>query len=188
MDNTLIDERVYLAAGYEAIAVLALRHESGNPYPRKVRELATWMMDQFTLTGREGLFQYARSAYPGLVGSDEEWLGALRSVEVALPALPWVEAFCDALPATPMAILTNGNVVQQRNKYRQIEPPAVRARFRLYCAAEYQPKPEPGGLYRILKEFGVAARDCLMIGDSSADRDCADAAGVPFLIAPKLMP
>lgn len=186
MDDTLIDERLYLAAGYEAIAALALRNEAGSESSHKIGELATWILDQFTHTGREGLFQYTRSAYPGLNGSNAEWLEALRTAKVALPALPWVEALCEALPETPMALLTNGNAIQQRNKYHQIEPPALRERFRLYCAAEYQPKPSPVGLCQILKDYGVSAHECLMIGDSAADRDCADAAGVHFLFAPRI--
>jgi HAD superfamily hydrolase (TIGR01549 family) len=169
MDNTLINECDYLFAGYEAIGRLA-----GNP------RAAEWMKDQFMHTGRERLFEITRAAYEELSGTTEQWLEALRTVEVPLPLLPWVQAFCDALPQVPLAILTNGNARQQRNKYRQIQPAAVRDRFRLYCAADYKPKPSPAGLLRILTDYHCPAWAALMIGDSDNDADCAAAAGVPF--------
>jgi HAD superfamily hydrolase (TIGR01549 family) len=169
LDNTLMDESRYLFAGYETIA-----RQAGEP------RAASWMKDQFEYTGQEGLFEITRKTFPGMKGSLEEWLETLRWVEVTLPVLAWVQPFCEALPDVPMAILTNGDARQQRNKYRQLQPAAVRDRFRLYCAVDTKPKPSPAGLLRILNDYHCPAWAALMIGDSQTDADCAAAAGVSF--------
>jgi phosphoglycolate phosphatase len=51
--------------------------------------------------------------------------------------------------------------------------------FNATCSGEeYEPKPEPGMLHHLLKQFGCAPEDALMIGDSVCDIDMAKNAGV----------
>lgn len=183
MDDTLMEERSYLAAGFAAVA----RRFCGDGQ-KQVRTVAAWMLDQFTHHGRAGLFELTRAAFPELKGSNEEWLEALRTAEVFLPIQPWVASFCAALPGAAFAILTNGNAAQQRNKYRQLQPPELRDRMRLYCAAESKPKPSPAGLWRILEDYDCPQHAALMIGESENDMACAAAAGVDFALAPPVKP
>ena len=179
LDNTLTDESVYLFAGYEAIARLA-----GGGSGGETRNLAAWLKDEFQCGGRERLLDRMTERYPAVQGTVSEWLGLLRTVKVELPMQPWVAPFCEALPDAALAILTNGNPVQQRNKYRQLQPAALRDRMRLYCAAEIKPKPSPAGLWRILEDHNCPPHEALMIGDTGSDAACAAAAGVEFAQAP----
>jgi HAD superfamily hydrolase (TIGR01549 family) len=181
MDNTLMDEARYLFAGYEAVAKFAAADDA-----KLARAMAACLKDQFALTGRERLFDTVRERYPQARGTLAEWLELLRCAVVDLPMLEWVEPFCAELPEIPLAILTNGNAPQQRNKYRQLRPAALRDRMRLYCAADTQPKPSPAGLWRILGDYKREPHEALMIGDSDSDAACAAAAGVDFAWAPLL--
>lgn len=43
-------------------------------------------------------------------------------------------------------------------------------------------KPDPAPLLHLAGRFGVAPRECLMVGDSATDRDAAQAAGMPVVL------
>jgi FMN phosphatase YigB (HAD superfamily) len=179
LDNTLMDETRYLFAGYEAVARVA----AGNS-ASLARNLTAWLRDEFESGGRERLFERMAERYPAVRGTVEDWLSELRTVKVDLAMLPWVAPFCATVPHAAWAILTNGNAVQQRNKYHQLLPAELRDRMRLYCAAESKPKPSPAGLWRILEDAHCPPFAALMIGDTATDEACAVAAGVDFAWAP----
>lgn len=183
LDNTLIEESRYLFAGYAAVAAVAAGDDA-----KLARTLAAWLRDEFECSGRERLFDRMAAAWPQVKGTVADWLEQLRGVEVELPVFPWVEELCAALPALPMAILTNGNAAQQRNKYRLMQPAALRDRMRLYCAAEIRSKPSPAGLWRILEDHRCPPHAALMIGDAESDAACAAAAGVSFVMVPPAGP
>jgi FMN phosphatase YigB (HAD superfamily) len=179
MDNTLMDETAWLYAGYAAVARMAAGGDdqlSGT--------LSEWLMREFQKSGREKLFDRMAVSFPSVSGTLSDWLERLRTVEISLPMNSWVSSFCGELPDTALAILTNGNAVQQRNKYRQMEPARLRDRMRLYCAAETEPKPSPAGLLKILEDHQCPPEEALFIGDSASDSKCAGAAGVEFVTAP----
>ena len=181
LDNTLMDETQYLFAGYDAVARVAAGGSASL-----ARNLTAWLRDEFQSGGRERLFERMAEHYPGVQGTVGDWLNELRTVKVSLAMLPWVAPFCDALPHAALAILTNGNAVQQRNKYHQLQPAELRERMRLYCAAESKPKPSPAGLWSILEDSHCPPFAALFIGDTATDEACAAAAGVPFAWAPPL--
>src|SRR5262245_25070803 len=117
MDNTLMDETAWLFAGYASVAQMAAGGDdqlSGT--------LSEWLTLEFQKSGREKLFDRMAARFPSVSGTMSDWLERLRTVEISLPLHSWVSAFCEAFPDAALAILTNGNVVQQRNKYRQLEP------------------------------------------------------------------
>jgi len=48
------------------------------------------------------------------------------------------------------------------------------------CEDVIAPKPDPSGLFAVLKVLGVSPKDALYIGDSLVDEGAAKAAGVDF--------
>lgn len=73
-------------------------------------------------------------------------------------------------------ILTNGNLKQQLNKIRQVEWNGLEKYLICYFAEETKPKPEPDSLHHILAEHKLQRRDLIMVGNSTADELCAQAA------------
>jgi FMN phosphatase YigB (HAD superfamily) len=181
LDNTLFDETTYLFPAYEAISKIAAPENDSL-----AGQIRCFLQQTFLATGRAGLLDAMREKFPGLGGNLMSWLAAMRTLPVpgGIPFLEWVEPFCADLPSTPLAILTNGNTQQQENKFRQLTPPNLRERFRLYCAAKYVPKPSPTALYAILREFHCDVSAALCVGDAETDRLCAERAGVAFTWAP----
>jgi len=78
-------------------------------------------------------------------------------------------------------ILTNGNPKQQLNKIRQVEWNGLEKYLICYFAEETKPKPEPDSLHHILAEHKLQRRDLIMVGNSTADELCAQAAGVDYI-------
>jgi len=78
-------------------------------------------------------------------------------------------------------ILTNGNPKQQLNKIRQVEWNGLEKYLVCYFAEETKPKPEPDSLHHILAEHKLQRRDLIMVGNSTADELCAQAAGVDYI-------
>jgi histidinol-phosphate phosphatase family protein len=56
-------------------------------------------------------------------------------------------------------------------------PEGTIARYAFACPNR---KPAPGAILDALARFGVAAADCLFVGDQESDRQAAEAVGVPF--------
>ncbi len=77
-------------------------------------------------------------------------------------------------------ILTNGHPQQQLNKIRQVEWNGLEKYLICYFAEEVKPKPEPDSLHHILAEHKLQRRDLILVGNSTADELCAQAAGVDY--------
>lgn len=183
LDNTLMDETQYLFAGYDTVAAVA----AGGDAPRAAA-MGQWLRRAFLKEGRGQLFERLLREFPNAVGGMSDWLAALHSAPVpgGLTCFDWVAPFCDGLSGRHLAILTNGNAGQQRNKFQQLAPAALRDRFTLCCAADHAPKPDPAGLFHLMGRFHCGAQETLFIGDTATDEACAAAAGVSFAWAPPL--
>lgn len=77
------------------------------------------------------------------------------------------------------AVLTNGNKQQQQNKVAQINWPVTMDFF--YASPQ---KPDPSGIFEIQKKYSTL--NCLMIGDSLEDQECAKNAKIDFIFAYEL--
>src|SRR5664280_3636358 len=169
LDNTLIDEEAWLAAAYEAVSKVAAPDDA-----HAATVIARSFLTGFQTHGRTGLFERIRSEFPGLAGDTSTWLAAMRTAEVngGLTIAPWAQSLCQSFSDKPMAILTNGNVIQQQNKYRQLVPSWARTRFRLYCLKPGdEQKPSPRGLFAILSDFNCKPEQALFLGDTTTDRE-----------------
>jgi phosphoglycolate phosphatase-like HAD superfamily hydrolase len=78
-------------------------------------------------------------------------------------------------------ILTNGDAQQQLNKIKQTEWHGLEKYLLCYFADEIKAKPEPDAIHHILKQHQLERRDVVMIGNSDADKLCAEAAGIDYI-------
>jgi len=78
-------------------------------------------------------------------------------------------------------ILTNGDPQQQLNKIKQTEWHGLEQYLTCYFASELNSKPEPDALHYILKQHNIERRDLVMVGNTDADKLCAEAAGIDFV-------
>lgn len=176
LDDTLFRERDYLCAAYMAIGTL------DSPSPEDSVAAHHWLCDTFARSGRAELFERYVEAMPDRRITLTQWLHAMRTAQVpgGLPLRGWARRFL-AERTSMLAVLTNGNPEQQRNKFRQLDPREIVDHMSFYAAAEIQAKPSPKGVLTILRDLDVAPTDALFVGDDDIDFACAQGAGVPFL-------
>jgi len=157
LDGTLIDEREYLDGVYSQIA-----SDLNDEYGENVYEVYRFLTDTFINEGRERLFDKLCEKYKLPEEEIRVMLFTLRTARVELNIYPGI------LPilrdARNVAICTDGNPQQQRNKIRC----AGLQKYKVY----HTHKPDAGGL-----SFPGA----LMIGDSPIDREFAENVGADFI-------
>jgi putative hydrolase of the HAD superfamily len=180
LDNTLYDERRYLDCAYRTIA----EHIAKSTY-HSASILVEYLKNTFEEQGRHQLFDkfLAQFNLP-----KEQWLSKLleilRTVEIkeSLPLFPKMSALLESLEVAGkrVFVLTNGNVVQQRNKINSLNWPIVIPANHIYMADDYERKPSPRCLFVILDSHSLTAGDTVFIGDSMEDQQCACAAGTDF--------
>ena len=78
-------------------------------------------------------------------------------------------------------IVTNGNVIQQKNKIRNIEFGSLLDNLKVIYADEIKPKPDPEVFFYLQEKFLVRKESIVMIGDSATDESFAAAAGIDFI-------
>ena len=78
-------------------------------------------------------------------------------------------------------IVTNGNVIQQKNKIKNIEFGGLLDHIQVIYADEIKPKPDPEAFFYLQKKYRVSPERIVMIGDSTTDESFAAAAGIDFI-------
>lgn len=169
LDGTLIDSKLDLAHAVNAAMV-----EMGRgPLPH------------------EQIFSYVGQGAPSLIaralgdGATEE--DCLRGLEFFIQyyslhkldntvLYPGVRETLDALSGMPMAVLTNKPVRASRGI---LEGLGVESHFRyIYGGNSFErKKPDPMGVETILREFGAAPAQVMLVGDSEVDVQTARNAG-----------
>jgi HAD superfamily hydrolase (TIGR01549 family) len=180
MDNTIADETVWLFAAYRDIAE-SITSQTGEPSTR----VYDMMVQRFRSKGRKDILQDCCIRFGLPTSLIDDWLQIMRSVrlEHGFPVFNWVIEFCHLIPSIKKAILTNGNPKQQKEKFRQLAPRSLQQELFLVCAAEFESKPSPMGLWHAIHSLGATSETTLFLGDSPEDRECAEAANVEFVEA-----
>jgi FMN phosphatase YigB (HAD superfamily) len=179
LDGTLYDETAYLFQAYRDIAA-----DVARAHAIPAEEVFGFLRDRFAAQGRERLFDAMIGRY-GLPPSYlEVALSLLRNAHVpgGLQLFPLLHDFLShaASKGKTVAVLTNGNVVQQRNKLGQL---GLEERFAVpvYFADEITRKPAPDAALRILQDFNCAAGSAVLIGNGVEDEHCARAAAIRYI-------
>jgi len=83
-------------------------------------------------------------------------------------------------------VVTNGDPEQQLNKIKQTDWNGLEPYLTCYFANEMRPKPETDAIDLLIKEHNLQRRNIVMIGQTDADAQCAEAAGIDFVKPAKI--
>ncbi len=179
LDNTLYNERDYLFGAYEKISEFC-----GATFGIDNNHIYNYLVQEFDANGRQNLFNKLIDFYK-LPVDQKELLLILRTYSPMhkYELYPQSVIYLDFLieRQIPVAILTNGNELQQQNKIININWGHRLNYIKVYFAAKYAPKPAPDGLYKILTDFKLDKSEMLFVGDALVDEQCAANATVDFI-------
>ncbi len=181
LDNTIYKEEDYLFQAYKAIAA---RFAEILPDQSK-NELFRILKDLYLKKGREKLFD----KFLKIVCLDNSYLpDCLKILRSFVPEKPLeinnkVKKVLTSLKRREKSvfILTNGNIVQQKNKIKHIQWDELDKQIGFVFANEIEPKPSPAGVFHILKITGIQVEKTIFIGDSDIDQACAQNSGIRYL-------
>ena len=179
MDDTLFDEHDYVKSGFQAVASFLERERSvpaDYSYPSMV---AFWelegrglvfdrIIERFEIRSSDGLVQACIDTYRHHMPDIKPYDGA-RDTLLKLRDI------------APLALVTNGLPVMQKNKLNALELMSCFDEV-VFCDALHAPKPSPKGLLKALSDMSVAPEDAVMIGDNpETDGAAAAAAETAFI-------
>lgn len=163
LDNTLIDENLYLFEAYKSIARDSQNCESNFD----------WIKTRYLTVGRSNLLSDYCSHF-NLQSRLEDYLQLLRTVNVELNTLDPVEDMIGNFKGS-VYLVTNGNCEQQSNKVSSLQTGLT---FEVILASRFvAPKP----MTYCVQNLVSCDASTLVIGDSIIDKKFADNLGVDFL-------
>ena len=176
LDNTLYRETDYLFAAYRRIA------ERCAADPKTAEEYYSYLCTSFTREGRADLFQRFKDRY-AVALSIPQMLEILRTTECALPIYPAKKDQIAQLleKGKKVAILTNGNSQQQRQKIVNLQIKKIFSQIVVVYASGIENKPSPRALQQLMAQTGVRPEETLFVGDGETDCRTAANAGVDFV-------
>lgn len=180
LDNTLYPEIQYLQAAWKEIGQW-LNTWKPEYSPNTVEN---WLSHEFHKQGRTKLFDRFIQQFE-LENEDLEYLlDILRTVQVSggISLFPEIESWIKSEPIKnkSLFIITNGNPIQQKNKYDQLIRRNIH--FEEFLMANtIIPKPDPAAFIHIQHKHHLNSKQGLSIGDSEEDRLASEGAGIDFI-------
>lgn len=176
LDDTLYRETDYLFAAYRRIAEFV-----ANGDAQRAEAYYRFLCDTFVNEGRTQLFEKFQAQF-GLAVETAQLLDILRHTGCPLHLYEAMRQQIHTLlqQGKRVAVLTNGNVEQQRQKVHNLRLESVFPEVQICYAALIESKPSPQALQYLMQQNGVDASQTLLIGDSDTDRQTARNAGVDF--------
>lgn len=178
LDDTLYRETDYLFSAYQEIE---------NYISKKIdiplRELSGFLQRTFESRGRDGLFDLFLDHFNVKDTSlKAEMLDILRKHSCNISLFPEAERMINELhkAGKDLAILTNGNIIQQKNKVKCLGIFVLYPFIDVVYAAEVGAKPQPTGLYYISRRHDCPLNQMAFIGDAIVDEETARNAGVDY--------
>ena len=177
LDNTLYRETDYLFAAYERIG----NHLAGENHARAM-EYSHFLCRSFVEEGRKELFQRLIAKYE-LVTPIDELLSILRQTECSLELYPKMKQCIASILAQQIevAVLTNGQVVQQKQKVANLRLQELFPEIQVLYAAEIAAKPSPLAVEQLIHKKGVIKKQTVLLGDSEVDKQTALNAGIEYI-------
>ena len=174
LDNTLIDEKIYLYSAYEEIAIKADLY--------RYKEIKNFLINSFENKGRKNLYQELILSF-GIKNFElRDFLYILRNHKIKgkINTKLWFRKFISIIGSNfPIYIITNGNITQQKNKIKYIKFPIGSNLKKVIFANEYQKKPSPDAYYALNKDNNI--QNPIYIGDSKTDKDFATNLNIEFI-------
>ncbi|MGI4022498.1 MAG: HAD family hydrolase [Janthinobacterium lividum] len=179
LDNVLFPAQDYLFQVYYLFAAFVEHTEQWNS-----KAMITSMIDAYNEHGENAVFETVKKKFSLEPNYQENFDRLFKTARLPLKLLLYQQMLNllqqIVVDRKQIFILTNGNPEQQLNKIKQVEWNGLENYLVCYFADEIKPKPEPDALHHILTEHHLQRRDLMMIGNSTADELCAQAAGVDY--------
>ena len=178
LDDTLYKETDYLFSAYREIEQY-VSEKAGIPFG----EVDGYLKTSFLIRGRDGLFDDFLIHFGVTEIIDKtEMLDILRTHSCNLHFFKHTETLLSELHkcGKKIALLTNGNLIQQKNKVKCLRIQTLFPYIDIVYATEVAPKPSPEGLFLIAERNGCLPKEIAFIGDSLVDEETAKNAGVSF--------
>lgn len=178
LDNTLYKETDFLFSAYQEIEKY-VSEKACIPF----NDVNGFLRRMYLSKGRNGLFDnLLRNFDIENIVTKSEMLNILRNHSCELSLFKYSESLLNQLhqDGKILAILTNGNLTQQKNKINCLN---LRDKFPyidVVYAAEIEPKPSPKGLFILAERNNCVLKNMVFIGDSMVDEETAQNAGVDF--------
>jgi putative hydrolase of the HAD superfamily len=183
LDNTLYDEIEYLSRAYINI---------GNKISKLSNQISpqdifNFLLEEFKSNGRKNLYQKLITKFNCVNYSLSVFLDDLRRVVIPENSIQIKDEFYSFITSNinnyNFFIATNGNKIQQENKFRSVNIP-YKNRFNIvYCNTFGigKSKPNPFFINYISKSFNIRLNDMIFIGDSVEDYNAARSGKIDFL-------
>jgi HAD superfamily hydrolase (TIGR01549 family) len=182
LDNTLIEEDLYLHVAYKEIATYTsmILAEKNDP-----DVLYQYLYHTYHTEGRTQLLNKYIQKFSLPDDLMPELLQIMRTIKLS-EKLHLIEPAGQLLKTLisshkTVAIATNGNKQQQQNKVNQTEWKDIASfHIPLYFAADYEPKPSPNVLLAVVNDLQLSKDKTIFVGDSITDEQSAISAGINF--------
>lgn len=179
LDNVLFPAQDYLFQVYYLFAAFVEHTEQWDS-----KAMIASMLTAYQEQGEDAVFETVKKKFSLEPHYQENFDRLLKTARLPLKLLLY-QQMLDLLQQIvvdrkQIFILTNGNPEQQLNKIKQVEWNGLEDYLVCYFADETKPKPEPDALHHILTKHNLQRRDLIMIGNSTTDELCAQAAGVDY--------
>jgi phosphoglycolate phosphatase len=177
VDGTLVDSQGSIVASLEAAFA-----EVGLPLPHRERLLSGVGLSLPQFFARL-LPEEPPEMHRRMTEAYSQSFAKLRlEAKEMVHFFPHARETVDLLHAKDEVLLGLATGKSQRGLRHLLEAVDLTSRFVTTQVADHHPsKPHPSMILTALSETGVAAEDAVMIGDTTFDRDMANAAGVPFI-------
>ena len=186
LDDTLYPEISYLSEAYYNIALYLEEKESVNS-----KEIHKYLLAKFKDDGRKSLFDSMLSNFKLSNVFLEDLLHILRTFKPK-KKIDLFSKIYKILPAiiknsNKVFVLTNGNVIQQKNKVRNINWRFNDKHLVFIYANEHKKKPAIDSFNFIKKKYNINNELTIMVGDSVTDKTFADNCNIRFMCADDFM-
>lgn len=183
LDNTLYDEIEYLSRAYIYIGnKISKLNNQFSP-----QDIFNFLLEEFKSNGRKNLYQKLIAKFDSVYYSLSDFLDDLRRVVIPENSIQIKEEFHSFITSNinnyNFFIATNGNKIQQENKFRSVNIPYKNCFNIVYCDTFGigKSKPNPFFINYISKSFNIRLNNMLFIGDSVEDYNAALNGGIDFL-------
>jgi putative hydrolase of the HAD superfamily len=185
LDNTLYNEIEYLSRAYTFIGnKISQINEHILP-----QDIAIYLIEEFKINGRKNIYEKLKTKFNVNNYSLSNFLHDLRNVQITENSIQindeYYKFILESINKYNFFIATNGNKIQQKNKFRSVNIPHKNHFIIIYCDSlgVDKRKPSPFFINYISKKFHIGLNDMIFIGDSDEDFRAAANGKIDFLKA-----
>tara|TARA_Y100001954_G_C15604304_1_gene499636 strand:+ start:35 stop:652 length:618 start_codon:yes stop_codon:yes gene_type:complete len=180
LDDTLYDEILYLKHAYNRISEhIAVKFG----YSKKI--IFSYLISEFLHFGRHKLFDKLLDEFKLRKENINDILNILRTVhfenKLSLNSESYKVLSFLIKNKKRVFIVTNGNIVQQKNKVNNIDWRGFENNINFIYANEFERKPSNMSFLHLVKFFKINRKDTIMIGDSVVDENFAINSKIKFM-------